>query len=201
MAIFVLFAASFLGIAFESGKDVKDLWSALSIAYKTIPLVLIVIGFFVGYAWRWKIFYRWLVPFPNLNGTWQGTLQTTWTDPETGNIPGPLPVILTIRQSFIRVSCVMRSEESTSHSCLADFWLDEDEQVRRLGYTYDAFPSPVVAHKSPAHRGAIIFELIGSPVHKLKGSYWTSRKTTGEADLEFREKTRLEEFPSDLRQT
>jgi hypothetical protein len=198
LAIFVLFAATFIGIAFESGKNVTDLWSALAIAYKTIPILLIMIGFFVGYAWRWRIFRGWLVPFPNLNGTWQGTLQTTWMDPETGQVPGPLPVILTIRQSFTRVSCVMRSQESTSHSCLSDFWLDEDEQVRRLGYSYHAVPSPVVAHKSPPHEGTIIFELIGKPVCKLKGHYWTSRKTTGEAKLEFREKSRLEEFPTDL---
>jgi hypothetical protein len=198
LAIFLLFAASFVGIAFESGKDVTDLWSALSIAYKTIPIVLVVCAFFVSYAWRWRVFRGWLVPFPDLNGTWQGTLQMTWHDPATGVTPGPLPVILTIRQSFVRVSCVMRSAESTSHSCLADFWLDEDEQVRRLGYSYHAVPSPAVAHKSPPHDGTIIFELIGKPVTKLKGYYWTSRRTTGEAKLTFREKARLEEFAADL---
>ena len=109
LAIFALFAASFIGIAFESGKNVTDLWSALAIAYKTVPVVLIVIGIFIGYAWRWRIFRGWLVPFPDLNGTWQGSVQTTWIDPTTGKVPDPIPAILTIRQSFVRISCVMHS--------------------------------------------------------------------------------------------
>src|SRR5439155_14864877 len=96
LAIFVVFAVSFIGVAFESGKDVTDVWSALGIAYKTIPVVLLVIAIFVGYAWRWRIFRGWLVPFPNLNGTWEGTIQTTWENPETGQSPAPIPVILII---------------------------------------------------------------------------------------------------------
>src|SRR5437660_549049 len=102
LAIFVLFGLSFIALSFASGKSVTDVWTALAIAYKTVPIVLVLIGFFIAYAWRWRIFRGWLVPFPDLNGTWQGTLQTTWVDPNTGKSPGPLPVILTIRQSFVR---------------------------------------------------------------------------------------------------
>jgi len=99
----------FCWVAHHSGKGVTDLWSALTIAYKTIPLVLIAGGFFVSYAWKWRIFRGWLVPFPDLNGTWEGTIQTTWKNLETGEIPGPIPVTLTVKQSFIRMSCVMRT--------------------------------------------------------------------------------------------
>lgn len=196
--IFAVFAVCFCFVAYRSGKGVSDLWDALVIAYKTIPLVLMVVGFFVSYAWRWRIFRDWLVPFPDLNGTWQGKIQTTWVNPETGEIPKPIPVILTIKQSFIRISCVMRTAEMTSRSYLADFWLDGDEQVRMLGYSYHSKPLPTVADRSQPHDGTIVFELIGSPVTKLKGTYWTARKTTGEVVLEFREKNRLDDFPSDL---
>lgn len=198
LALFLVFAASFCWVAYRSGKQISDLWSTLVIAYKTIPLVLLVVGLFVAYAWRWKIFQGWLVPFPDLNGTWQGTIQTTWKNPETGEIPGPIPVILTIKQNFVRLSCVMRTAEMTSRSCFADFWLDENEQVRKFGYSYYSEPLPSVAHRSFPHHGTIVFELIGQPVEKLKGVYWTARKTTGEVTLTFREKKRLEEFPSDL---
>ena len=43
-----------------------------------------------------------------------------------------------------------------------------------------------------------IFELVGNPVEKLKGTYWTERKTIGEVVFKFREPKRLAEFPSDL---
>lgn len=198
LAIFAVFAFCFCWVAYRSGRNVSDLWSALVIAYKTIPLVLFVVGVFVGYAWRWRIFRGWLVPFPDLNGTWQGTIQTTWKNPETGEIPAPIPVILTIKQSFIRSSCVMRTAEMTSRSYLADFWLDGDEQVRMLGYSYHSKPLPSVVDRSQPHDGTIIFELVGNPVEKLKGTYWTARKTTGEVALTFREAKRLEDFPSDL---
>lgn len=198
LAIFVVFATCFCWVAYRSGKNVSNLLSALIIAYKTIPLVLMVVGFFVGYAWRWKIFRGWLVPFPDLNGTWQGAIQTTWVNLETGAIPSPIPVILSIKQSFIHISCVMRTAEMTSHSYLADFWLDGDEQVRMLGYSYHSKPLPTVADRSQPHDGTIVFELIETPVTKLKGTYWTARKTTGEVVLTFREPKRLEEFPDDL---
>ena len=198
LVIFAVFAVSFWLVAFRSGKNIFDLFSVFVIAYKAIPLVLFVITFFVVYAWRWKVFRGWLVPFPDLNGTWQGTIQTTWKNPETGEIPSPIPVILTIKQSFIRISCVMRTAEMNSRSYLADFWLDGDEQIRMLGYSYHSKPLPSVQDRSQPHDGTVVFELVGEPVEKLKGAYWSARKTTGEIILTYREKYRLEEFPSDL---
>ena len=150
LVLFGVFSVCFIFVALESGKTVNDLWIALAIAYKTIPLVLAAVGLFVTHGWRWGIFRRWLVPFPDLNGTWQGTIQTTWKNPQSGNVPGPIPVILTIKQSFIHISCVMRTAEMTSRSYLADFWLDGDEQIRKLGYSYHSTSLPSVADRSPA---------------------------------------------------
>lgn len=132
LVIFAVFSLSFITVAYFNENGVSDSWSALIIAYKAIPLVLFVVGLFIAYAWRWKIFQKWLVPFPDLNGTWQGELQTTWTNPETGKIPPPTPVIVTIKQSFLNVSCVMRTVEMTSRGYIADFWLDSDAQIRML---------------------------------------------------------------------
>lgn len=196
--LFAVFAASFWYVSYRSGKTTADLKSTLIIAYKTIPLVLMVVGFFVGYAWKWPIFRGWLVPFPNLNGTWQGTIQTTWRNPQTGQVPGPIPAIVTIKQSFIRISCVMHTAEMTSRSFMADFDLNGDEQIRTLGCTYRSDPLPSVRDRSQPHEGTMLLHLVGDPVEKLKGTYWTSRSTAGEVTLTFREKKRLEEFPADL---
>ena len=48
IAIFIIFAVCFSGLAYRSGKNASDLWSVLKIAYKTIPLVLLVVGVFVS---------------------------------------------------------------------------------------------------------------------------------------------------------
>lgn len=200
VAICALFAGCYVAIALLQGVGVSDLWSAIAIGYKAIPPVLFIVAVFISYAWRWRFFQGWLVPFPDLNGTWQGELQTTWKNPETGQIPGPIPAILTIKQSFIRISCVMRTAEMTSRSFLADFWLDGDEQIKNLGYSYHSTPRAHVRGRSAPHDGTIVFELIGNPVAKLKGTYWTARQTSGEVVLTFREKNRLEEFPGQSHQ-
>lgn len=193
---FGLFAVCFIGLAYATGTPVTDIQSALKTAYKTIPVILIIWLGFAAYAWRWRVFRGWLVPFPDLDGTWQGTIQTTWKDVNGVN-PVPIPVILTIKQSFGRVSCVMRTAEMSSWSYLADFWLDTDEQIRKLGYCYTSSPSLTVAERSQPHDGTMVLEIIGELVEKLKGIYWTTRKTTGEVTLTYRCARRLEEFPSD----
>jgi hypothetical protein len=198
LVLFGVFALSFVVVAMWSGKTIDDLWSALAIAYRTIPIMLGAVAIFVTQAWRWRIFRGWLVPFPDLNGTWQGTIQTTWSDPQTGAIPGPIPAVLTIKQSFIRLSCVMRTAEMTSRSCFADFWLDGDEQIKMLGYSYHSTPIPSVVDRSAPHDGTVVLEIVGSPAKKLKGQYWTSRKTTGEVRMEFKKEELSEEFPGRL---
>jgi hypothetical protein len=194
---FGIFALCFIGLALATGASVKDVGSALKLAYKTVPIIILVWAGFVGFAWKWSVFKGWLVTFPDLDGTWQGTIQTTWKDAQ-GKTPGPIPVILTIKQTFGRVSCVMRTAEMSSWSYLADFWLDTDEQIRKLGYSYTSSPGMLVQERSTAHDGTMVLEIIGDPVTKLKGIYWTTRKTTGEVVLTKRCNERLDDFPEDL---
>ena len=92
----------------------------------------------------------------------------------------------------------MRTAEMTSRSYFADFWLDSDEQLRKLGYCYASTPLPSVAERSQPHDGTMSLEILGEPVEKLNGIYWTTRKTTGEVTLSLRSRERLDEFPTDL---
>jgi len=197
LVLFVLFALCFVALAYATGTSIKNIEAALKLAYKTVPILILAWFGFAAFGWRWRIFKGWLVPFPDLDGTWEGSIQTTWKD-EEGNIPGPIPVILTIKQSFGRVSCVMRTSEMSSWSYLADFWLDTDEQIRKLGYSYTSSPGLQVQDRSAAHDGTLVLEIIGDPVTKLKGIYWTTRKTTGDVVLTKRCKKRLDDFPEDL---
>jgi hypothetical protein len=169
---------------------------------KLLPTVVTVDGIglaiFVKWLWKWKYLQGWLVPFPNLNGTWQGTIRSTWIDPKTGASPGGIPVILCIRQTFVAISCVMRTEEMNSHSYCSDFVLDKESQIKKLAYSYKSSPRPTVVHRSPPHDGSVVFDVIGNPPQKLTGEYWTARKTTGEIMLTYRCGECLQEFPADL---
>jgi len=199
VAVFLaISAALWLGIAYGTGVQLSKLWDFVKILPKVVSIDVIIVSLFVKWGWKWKYLQGWLVPFPDLNGTWQGTIQTTWKNPETGSTPGSIPTILTIKQSFTKISCVMRTAEMQSHSYIEGFKLEDDEQIRQLAYSYTSKPRPTVRERSAPHDGAMVLDIIGKPVDKLKGRYWTERKTTGEVELTFREKKLLDDFPADL---
>jgi hypothetical protein len=192
-------AIMWIGLALLTGIDISRLWDFIKILPNVATIDLILFSAFARWAWRWKIFYGWLVPFPDLNGTWQGLIQTTWIHPETGKQPEPIQAILTIKQSFGKISCVMRTAEMISYSYAEGFKLQEDRQIRQLAYSYTSKPDLRVTERSRPHDGTIVFEIIGNPVKKLRGFYWSDRKTTGEVNLEFREKNLLDELPDDIK--
>ncbi len=183
--------------ALVQGFDLRNFLDVL----RLIPIVATADGiayfFFTAWLWRWKLFQGWLIPFPDLNGTWQGHIQTNWKDAE-GKMPGPIPTILTIKQSFGRMSCVMRTGEMESHSYLEGFCIDKDAQIRRLCYSYTSRPKAPLRERSTPHDGTMLFNIIGKPVHKLEGEYWTQRQTNGTVTLTFRTNELLDEMPGDL---
>lgn len=191
-SVIVLFLA-----ALVQGFDLRNFLEVL----RLIPTVATADGIayfvFTAWLWRWNRLQGWLIPFPDLNGTWQGHTQTNWKDAE-GQTPGPIPTILTIKQSFGRMSCVMRTGEMESHTYIEGFCIDKDAQVRRLCYSYTSRPKASLRERSTPHDGSILFNIIGTPVHKLEGEYWTQRQTTGTITLTFRTNELLDEMPSDL---
>ena len=188
----VLFVA-----AMVQGFDLRNFLDVL----RLVPIVATADGIayfvFITWFWRWKLLQGWLIPFPDLNGTWQGYIQTNWKN-ANNKIPGPIPAILTIKQSFGRVSCVMRTTEMESHSYLEGFYIDKDSQVRRLCYSYTSRPKAALRDRSTPHDGTMLFNIIGNPVQKLEGEYWTQRLTIGSVMLSFRTKELLDELPSDI---
>ena len=88
----------------------------------------------------------------------------------------------------------MRTGEMTSYSYSADFILDVENQIRKITYSYTSKPKPSVTERSAPHDGTILFEIMGRPVSRLKGQYWTARKTIGEIELTFRTKDMLDDM-------
>lgn len=191
-------ALSWFVLASYKNLDLSNLWNFLKILPDVVTIDLILIGVFIKWVWRWKILQGWLVPFPDLNGTWQGYIHSNWVDPDTGEKPSSIVTILSIKQSFTKISCVLRTSEMTSYSYTEGFTIDDDKQIKQLVCSYTSRPRPSVKERSTTHDGTIVFNLIGTPVSKLKGRYWTDRETTGEITLTFREKKLLDEIPEDL---
>jgi hypothetical protein len=191
----ISFLAYFIILYFWPVQD-NTFINYLKVVPSVVTVDTVIAFLFAKYAWKWSVFKDWLVPFPNLNGTFQGTIHTTWIDPLANTRPAPIPVILTIHQTFFGVSCVMRTAEMVSHSFISDFIVDEDNQVKKLAYSYTSTPNHVVLERSAQHQGTIVFEIDDSSKIRLFGQYWTARKTTGTIDLEFYIEEKLNSFPS-----
>src|SRR5258708_15018435 len=101
---------------FQPRGELKITWDAFKLLPEVVTIYTILYLIFVIWVWRIPFLQRWLVTFPDLQGTWQGTLQTTWHYPDTDKKPPAIPVILVVKQSFTSISCVMYTQESISYS-------------------------------------------------------------------------------------
>ena len=106
--------------------------------------------------------------------------------------------MLTVRQTFFYTSCVMQTKEMRSDSYGEKFQIDEERQIKQLIYSYVSRPKISLQEHSNIHYGTVLFEAIESPTMKLKGRYWTERKTIGEMEFVFNSKKILEELPEDF---
>jgi hypothetical protein len=198
LAASILLALSIIVFLVPPAKEL-NLWTIIQTVFAAIGVELFLFGIFSKYLWKSWIFRKWLILIPNLNGTWKGQIVSTWVDPITNARPAPIPAILTIHQSLFKISCVMRTEEMTSTSFIADFVLDDDSQTKKLCYSYNSNPKQTVIERSPQHLGTMVFDINQRTRPSLCGEYWSGRKTTGNIEVEFWKKEKLNCFPKSLK--
>lgn len=128
----------------------------------------------------------------DLRGTWKGTLESFWTDPATGSPPPAKTVYLVIQQSASTLAVVMLTNESKSKSSLAT--ISDDGVSASLDYMYLNRPKSRFEHRSRMHHGSTSLDIVGRPVVRLRGNYWTSRDSRGELELLQRVSTLAEDF-------
>jgi len=145
----------------------------------TISINIVLWTIFIKWAWKFKIFYPWLVQVPNLSGKWEGFLKSNWD----GGKLDPIPTEVTITQSFLHIQIKIKTRESKSNSVGASFDIDEERGIQQLFYSYVNTPKQSVRNRSEIHYGTTLLHFEGFEVDTLEGEYWTSRETTGEIEL------------------
>lgn len=132
-------------VLWVSGIELKGSVAAL----KKLPVVITIEtglwALFTQWMWKWKIFQSWFVLEPIIQGTWKGSLKTTWINPETGESPEPIPVVVSITNK----------------------------------------PNASVRERSQFHDGTANLRIVGGSQARMEGDYWTTRKSTGDLELEF----------------
>jgi hypothetical protein len=143
----------------------------------------LLVAIFVKYAWRWPVFTRWLVRIPVLRTTWHGTI--TPIRPVDGHaITAPIAATLEIRQTLFDISCLVRTEETTSRSFTAAVFVDGKSGEQRLSYSYSADPTLRMREHNPRHDGTALMTIGTRPMPTLRGAYWTDRLTRGDLHFE-----------------
>ncbi|NQU99604.1 MAG: hypothetical protein HQ538_02600 [Parcubacteria group bacterium] len=181
----IVFLIIWAAILFFSGIDLKINWEAIKKLPSAVTIYILIVLVFIKWAWRLSIFEGWLVLFPNLQGTWKGTLQSTCVDPITKQKISSQSITLVIKQTFLNISCVMYADESSSFSNTAQINKDDDSGISKLSYNYTSHSKANVRDRSAIHDGAVILRVITKPKRKLEGVYWTSRRSTGDISVKF----------------
>lgn len=179
-AIIGLALATFL-VLFVATQDMSniDFKKVLSLISTTITINTIIWGIFIKWLWKWRIFYPWLVPFPNLSGEWSGTILSNWKEKQLD----PIETEVSINQTFFHIQVKIKTGESKSNSIGATFDIDKERGISQLIYSYMNTPKSGVRHRSEIHYGTTTLSFEGFNVVNLEGEYWTSRETTGEIHL------------------
>jgi len=191
-------AVAWFCFGYLAGLDLSKVKDFFSILPRVVTVDVIVVSLFVKWGWRIKMLRGWLVPFPDLTGTWVGHIRSDWVDEKSGRRMDPIPAMLTVRQTFFHISCVMQTEEMRSDSYVEGFQIDHDRQIKQLAYSYISRTRLTVRERSAPHDGSVVFDVIEVPARKLRGRYWTERKTTGEMEFVYECQRILEELPSDF---
>lgn len=183
-----IFAFAILGLAFGTyivlflstqNLDSIDFNKALTHISTTISINIVIWLLFIKWGWKCKVFYPWLVPFPDLSGDWSGTIKSNWKEKELE----PIPTEVSITQTFFNIQVRIKTGESRSYSIGASFDIDKERGFQQLFYSYLNTPKPGVRERSEIHYGSTLLNFEGFNVTKMDGEYWTSRETTGEIEL------------------
>lgn len=170
---------------------------AVASPLKLVSFVVFIIGTIsvgvLNYFWRplWRRFpLLGRAIFPDLNGTWKGTLKTTWVD-SAGVTPAPIEATVLVRQSLFGIHVQLLSYESDSRS--QRVFPEADGEAGRFGlwYSYYNQPRATVSKTSAPHDGVARLELSRRAGEAcLSGRYFTSRQTTGDINV-VRESTEI----------
>jgi hypothetical protein len=138
---------------------------------------------FDRWLWQFRIFSGWLVQRPCVHGTWKVALQSSWIDSKTQRQVEPIVGVVTMRQTFSRLSLRLFTEESSSFLVAHKLILLEDGIFQLTGVFQNIPDVHLRGQRSEIHYGAILLEVRGDPPVGLEGHYWTDRSTRGSMRL------------------
>jgi|LAHU01.1.fsa_nt_gb hypothetical protein len=157
--------------------------------------VILILGAFERWLWRWNLLHPWFVSTPDLNGSWKGELRSSWTDPNTGIRKEPTEAYMVVRQTLSTIRARLSTRKSASE-LLAGSIIHNEEGLHDFIGVYRNIPKMLERQDSPIHYGGLLIRVNGNPPRTLCGEYWTDRNTKGELKFTAKSKENYCDFDS-----
>lgn len=183
---------SFL-LALIFDKNLGDISSWLFVIPKVTAIEALAFLIFQSFLWKWKLFQKWLVLFPNLGGTWIGEIQSDYTNPKTDKQIKSIPCMSVVVHRYNQIKFKIKTLESESISFSEQLFFDKNSNTKRITYSYVNDPNLLLDYRSETHKGTAILNLVGED--KMEGYYFTSRGNKGTITLSRYSKKMLDEIP------
>lgn len=120
-----------------------------------------------------KVVWKWIaaVHIPNLNGTWTGTLKTSYS-----NFVDEHEAVIEIVQTWTKICVTGKFNQSISFSKIACLEVDEARIILHYSYQNERKPD-TTAETAVMHNGfaTLIFD---TKTHSISGSYYNNPATT-----------------------
>lgn len=176
----ILYSGLIFVLSFVTGQSIDDnLFRWISGVTSVVVLIWTVYDKWLWRMWVFK-YMAWFLRIPILHGTWKGKLK--YERDGNGN-SGKVDIYVAINQTFTSIS--VRSffkKPSASKSITAK--IEEELDRKKLIYMYKSEAPYGRRDANRPHDGATVFDIVGNPVKKLLGSYFTDRKGAGTVILD-----------------
>ena len=150
------------------------------------PFSFVVTGLLVIGAWfeyhLWHVgFIPKLAKRPDIRGTWEGDLISSYVDPKTGERIPSIRCVLAVTQRFSYLQLRQMTDESESWLIADDIKASGKGDGYQVVGVYTSKPGADVRERSQIHYGALLLDTHGPSERpaSITGEYWTDRKTSG----------------------
>jgi hypothetical protein len=191
ISVLVFIGALVLGTALlAQGTPVpQGFFSSLS---PVVTALMLMLSAFDLWIWRWPLINR-FVKRPDISGTWQAHLRSSWIDPGTQQTAATITSAMVIHQTYTTINVRLLTAESASQQLGASLARTEDGRYQLSG-VYRNEPKVTVRDRSRMHFGAFLLDVGDSARQSLEGEYWTDRGTCGEMSARKRVRKKLTTF-------
>lgn len=182
MAITIITLGAYAGNALIHGKAMPaDLIGAVSPIVGALSIIALLHD---KWLWALPIINLLQKKRPDLRGTWRAKLISDYIDPQINKPKSPFTAYFSIYETNSSLTIRQYSEESDSVTLAATINTEPDD-THTVAAVYDNTPSLSRRNAgSTRHHGGFILRYSDGTKVRLKGQYWTDRKTTGEMDAE-----------------